>query len=311
MHLSNNLRGAAFMAIAMASFTLNDTCMKVILQDVPLFQAIAMRGLMTVALLAVLVQTMAQRRFLLPKREARIVGLRAMAEMLATFTFIAALAHMPLANLSAIFQALPFMVTLAAAVFLGDRIGWRRMVAIGIGFLGVLLIIRPGTAGFDVWSLMALASVATAVVRDLATRKLSHEVPTVTVAFWTALLVTVVATAVMAGQGWQTPTSRALWLFPVAAGCVVMGYLFIIKAMRVGEIWFVAPFRYTMLVWALFLGWGVFGDWPDTLTMLGAGVIVATGIFTIWRERKVRGTIPEVVLTTPATPPIRPPSGIA
>ena len=311
MPLSNNLRGAAFMVIAMASFTLNDACMKAITQDVPLFQAIAMRGVLTVALLAVLVQAMAQGRFLLPQREARIVGVRAMAEMLATFTFIAALMQMPLANISAIFQALPFMVTLAAAVFLGDRIGWRRMLAIFIGFLGVLLIIRPGTAGFDVWSLMALASVATAVVRDLATRKLSHHVPTVTVAFWTALLVTVVATAVAAGQGWQTPTTRALWLIPVAAGCVVLGYLFIIKAMRVGDIWFVAPFRYTMLIWALFLGWAMFGTWPDGLTLLGGAVIVATGIFTIWRERKVRENNVDLVLTTPATPPIRPPSGIA
>jgi drug/metabolite transporter (DMT)-like permease len=264
-----------------------------------------------VVLLGALVMTMAQGQFLLPMREARIVAVRAMAEMLATFTFIAALMHMPLANISAIFQALPFMVTLAAAVFLGDRIGWRRMTAIGVGFLGVLLIIRPGTAGFDAWSLLALASVATAVVRDLATRRLSHDVPTVTVAFWTAVLVTVVATAFATGQGWQTPTPRALWLIPVAAVCVVTGYLFIIKAMRVGEIWFVAPFRYTMLIWALFLGWAMFGTWPDALTMLGGAIIVATGIFTIWRERKVRENNGQVVLTSPATPPIRPPSGIA
>jgi len=299
------------MAIAMASFTLNDACMKAITAEVPLFQAIAMRGVLTVALLAGMVMMMAQGRFLLPLREARIVGVRAVAEMLATFTFIAALMHMPLANLSAIFQALPFMVTLAAAVFLGDRIGWRRMTAIFIGFLGVMLIVRPGTDGFDVWSLLGLASVAMAVVRDLVTRRLSHGVPTVTVAFWTAALVTAVAIGVMLAQGWQVPTRRALWLIPLAAVCVVTGYLGIIKAMRVGEIWFVAPFRYTMLIWALVLGWVMFGDWPDGWTFVGAGVVVATGIFTLWREGKAGGTKSDLVLTTPATPPIRPPSGIA
>jgi drug/metabolite transporter (DMT)-like permease len=287
MPLSDNLRGAGFMMVAMASFTLNDACMKAITEDMPLFQAIALRGVLTVVLLGVLVMTTAQRRFLLPPREARIVGVRAVAEWLATITFIAALMQMPLANLSAIFQALPFMVTLAAAVFLGDRIGWRRMTAIFAGFLGVMLIIRPGTESFDVWSLMGLASVALAVLRDLATRKLSAEVPTVTVAFWTALLITLTSGVVLLVQGWQAPTPRALLLTPVAAVCVVMGYLFIIRAMRVGDIGFVAPFRYTALLCALALGWFMFGTWPDMWAMIGSGIVIATGLFTLSRGRRL------------------------
>lgn len=287
MLLSDNLRGAAFMMVAMASFTLNDACMKAITEDVPLFQAIAMRGVLTVALLGVLVMTTAQGRFLLPAREARIVGVRAVAEWGATITFIAALMQMPLANLSAIFQALPFLVTLAAAVFLGDRIGWRRMTAIFIGFLGVMLIVRPGTDSFDVWSLMGLASVALAVLRDLATRRLSADVPTVTVAFWTAVLITLTSAVVPLWQGWQAPTRGALWLTPVAAICVVMGYLFIIKAMRVGDIGVIAPFRYTALLWALGLGWVMFGTWPDRLAMVGGGIVIATGIYTLYRSRRL------------------------
>jgi drug/metabolite transporter (DMT)-like permease len=290
MHLSNNLRGSLFMVIAMATFTLNDACMKAITADVPLFQAIAMRGVLTVALLAVMVWVTAGGQFMLRGRDARAAGVRAVAEVLATITFIATLMHMPLANLSAIFQALPFMVTLAAAVFFGDRIGWRRMTAIAIGFLGVMLIVRPGTAGFDVWSLMGLASVATAVVRDLATRELSANVPSVTVAFWTAALLTVLAVGVTLGQGWHVSAARDVWLIPVAALCVVMGYLFIIKAMRVGDIGFVAPFRYTALIWAIGLGWVMFGTWPDMLTLLGGAIVIATGAFTLYRGRKLAET---------------------
>jgi drug/metabolite transporter (DMT)-like permease len=310
MPISNNLRGALFMVVAMATFTVNDALMKAITADVPLFQAIAMRGVLTVVALGIVVRATGSA-FLLPPREARLVGLRAVAEVLGTITFIAALMHMPLANLSAIFQSLPLAVTLAAALVFGDRIGWRRMTAIAVGFLGVVLIVRPGTDGFDVWSLMALASVATVVVRDLATRRLSHVVASATVAFWAALMLTGVAICVVAVTGWQVPTQRTVLLVPAAAGCVVLGYLFIIKAMRVGDIGFVAPFRYTALIWALFLGLVMFGHWPDRLTLLGAAIVVATGIFTILRERKVKGNNVGVVLTSPATPPIRPPSGIA
>lgn len=290
MHLSNNLRGSLFMVVAMATFTLNDACMKAITADVPLFQAIAMRGVLTVLLLGVLVWATAGGQFTLQGRDARAAGVRAVAEVLATITFIAALMHMPLANLSAIFQALPFVVTLAAAVFFGDRIGWRRMTAIVIGFVGVMLIVRPGTAGFDMWSLMALASVATAAARDLATRELSAGAPSVTVAFWTAALLTVMSVVVVLGQGWQAPARRDLWLIPVAAFCVVLGYLFIIKAVRVGDIGFIAPFRYTALIWALGLGWVMFGTWPDGLTLLGGAIVIATGAFTLYRGRKLAQT---------------------
>lgn len=288
MPLSDNLRGALFMCAAMAAFTINDMFMKLITQDLPLFQAIALRGVLTVAALGFLVTTTAARRFTVPRRDARIVAVRALAEALATFTFIAALMHMPLGNLSALLQSLPLLVTLTAALVFGDRIGWRRMTAIGIGFIGVLIIIRPGTAGFDGWSLVGLASVAAVVVRDLATRELSPGIPSVTVAFWTSVLITLSSALMALGEGWVMPQTSTLLMIPAAAIGVVLGYLTIIRAMRVGDIGFVAPYRYTALLWAVVLGWLAFGDFPDGLTLLGSGIVVATGIFTIWRERKVR-----------------------
>ena len=199
--------------------------------------------------------------------------------------FLVALMHMPLANLSAIMQSLPLAVALGAAVAFGDPLGWRRMTAIGIGFVGVLIIIRPGTEGFDVWSVMALGSVLAVVVRDLAARSLSRGIPSLTVAVWASISVTVMGVPVALVEGWEPVTLvEALWL-GVAAVNLIVGYQTVVMVMRVGDIGFVAPFRYMSLIWALILGWMIFGSFPDRLTLVGSGIVVATGLFTIWRER--------------------------
>lgn len=288
MPLSDNLRGAIYMNVAMAAFTLNDTAMKAVMQHLPLWQAIAMRGLLTLGPLLVIGHLTGGLRLRLPKGVGRIVGLRSVAEVASTLLFLAALIHMPLANLSAILQSLPLAVTLAAALFLGERVGWRRLSAILVGFLGVLIIIRPGPAGFDMWSLMGLASVACVVVRDLTTRALPRDVPSASVAVMGSAAVTVTALILSPLSGWVMPTGAEMGLIAAAAACLVAGYMFVIMVMRVGDIGFVAPFRYTALLWAILLGWIAFGTLPDGVTLLGAGLVVGSGIFTLWRERKVK-----------------------
>lgn len=286
--MTDNLRGAALMAAAMAAFTVNDAAMKLVTDELPLFQSIAMRGALTVLGLGLLVVWRAGGRFALPRGARGPVALRSAFEVIGTVTFIAALMHMPLPNMSAIFQALPLAMTLAAALVLGERVGWRRLSAIAAGGLGVLLIIRPGAAGFDVWSLVALAAVAATVVRDLATRRVPVAVPAVTVAFWAAAALTAVATVAATAEGLVLPGRRELGLCLFAACILMAGYLAVITATRTGEVGFVAPYRYTALVWALLLGWVVFGDWPDALTLTGAAIVVGSGLFTIWRETRLR-----------------------
>ena len=288
MALSDNARGAVYMMVAMATFTLNDTGMKALTQDLPLFQSIAMRGVLTLTGLIGLAYALGQFRLRLPGRDGWFILLRCFAEVVSTVLFLAALVHMPLANLSAIMQAMPLAVTLAAAAVFGEKIGWRRMTAILIGFVGVLIIIRPGPEGFDRWSLMGLASVAFVVLRDLATRKLSREVPSVMVAVWASASVTISALLVTLYTGWQPVSAGQAGLVGFSALALLFGYLFSVMVMRVGDIGFVAPFRYSALLWALLLGWLAFGTLPDALTLLGAGLVVATGLFTFWRERKIR-----------------------
>lgn len=285
MPLSDNARGAVYMAVSMAAFTLNDTAMKAATQSLPLFQAIALRGVLAVAGLLVFGVLFKGLRLRVPRRDVGVIALRSVAEVGATVLFLAALIHMPLANLSAILQALPLAVTLAAAVVFRESIGWRRMAAIGVGFLGVLIIIRPGPAGFDLWSVMGLGSVACVVVRDLAARSLSRAVPSIMVALCAGVAVLVMGLIGTVVQGWQPVGGREALLILFAAGMLTFGYTLSVMAMRVGEIGFVAPFRYSALIWAIFLGWFAFGTLPDGLTLFGAALVVATGMFTLWRER--------------------------
>jgi len=287
MAISDNLRGSALMMAAMVAFTINDSCMKAVTADLPIFQATAMRGALTVAALIVIGRMSGALRW--PQRRADLCWMvaRMFGEVTATLTFLIALKHMPLANLSAVMQFLPLAVTLTAAAILRERVGWRRMSAIAVGFLGVMLIVRPGTDGFDHWSVLGLLSVACVVIRDLSTRRISAAVTSVTVAVSAALSVAVSAAAMLPFTELVMPTARHSLLIAGAAIFLVGGYLTVVMSMRVGDIAVVAPFRYTSLVAAILLGWAVFGQFPDQLTLVGSAIVVATGIYTFYRERRL------------------------
>ena len=283
--LTPNLRGAALMSAGMAFFTVNDAFIKALSDELPLFQAVLLRGLATSLLIYLIARRMGALRVNLSRRDWGIVAIRAVAEIGAAWFFITALFNMPLANATAILQSLPLTITLAGALFLGEAVGWRRMLAIAIGFGGVLMIVRPGAEGFTVYSLYALASVACVTLRDLSTRRLSHAVPSLSVALASAVAVMMFGAVGTAASAW-VPVSPLAWVqLAGAAMAVTGGYLCSVLVMRAGDIGLIAPFRYTSLVWSLLLGLVLFGDWPDGLTLTGAGIVAATGILTLWREQ--------------------------
>ena len=284
MALSDNTRGVLFMNVAMASFTLNDTFMKAATADLPLSEAIAFRGGVTVVLLLLLAKAMGIRHWLPEAVDRRPLLLRTVGELGATAAFLIALMHMPLANLSAIMQALPLAMTLTAAVALREKVGWRRLTAIVVGFFGVLLIVRPGTDGFNAWSVLGLVAVCFVVLRDLSTRGFSHGLPSVAIAFYAALAVALMGFAGLALEDWRAvPVATGLML-AASAVMLILGLLFIVMATRQGDVALIAPFRYSALLWAILLGWLAFGDLPGLWTTLGATIIVATGLFTYLRE---------------------------
>lgn len=284
--MSDNLRGVLLMCLAMLAFVINDSFMKAVSQDMPLYQAIFLRGLgASAALLAIAFHREGHLRLWPQGQDLRVLSLRTLAEVLATVTFLTALVHMPLATLSAIMQALPLAVTLVAALTLGEKITPKVWAAIVAGFLGVLLIIKPGMAGFDQWSMLGLASVACVVVRDLSTRRVSDLLPSTTVAIWAAISVTLLGAVGLLAQGWVAITLVDAAMLLAATSALVVGYLTVVMVMRVGDVAIVAPFRYTALIWALLFGWIFFGTLPDLYAMIGAAIVVASGIVTLQAAR--------------------------
>lgn len=292
--LTDNARGALLMMGSMAAFTINDAFMKSLSGTLPLFQVLFIRGVATTLMLVALSQAMGGLRGDLTRRDHQLVALRTVAEIGAAYFFISALFNMPIANATAILQVLPLTVTLAGALFLGEAIGWRRISAILVGFFGVLLIVRPGAEGFTFYSVYALIAVVCVTVRDLATRRLTAHVPSFLVALSASVGVTLFAGVTALGVEWRPVDAGSAGAIAGAAVFLIGGYLFSVMAMRVGEVAIVAPFRYTAILWALVLGFAVFGEWPAWTTILGAAIVAATGIYTFYRERaqSLRQTVP-------------------
>lgn len=282
--MSPNTLGALLMMASMASFTINDALIKLTGGALPLWELLFLRGIMTSVMVLGLAIWLKGLRWRMARGDTWRVAWRCAAEIGASYCFVTSLLNMPLANVGAILQMLPLTVSLAAALFLSEPLGWRRMLAILIGFMGMFLIVRPGAEGFSGWSFYALGAVACVTLRDLVTRRLSAEVPSMTVTLAAAVSITLFSGLASLTGSWA-PVTADLWkLLAGSAVFILGGYFFSVQVMRQGEIAFVAPFRYTSLLWALGLGWFVFGDWPDALTFLGAAIIVATGLFTFYRE---------------------------
>jgi len=282
---SNNLLGAALMALTMLCFVSNDALMKLMFQSVSVEQGIFVRGLLAVPLIAIIAYMRKSLFVKLSRRDLAIVIARSLAELAATVFFLTALSQMPLANITAILQALPLTVTMFAAVFFGEPVGWRRWTAILIGFIGVLIVIRPGTEGFNNYAVLAVICVGFVTVRDAMTRRLNASVPSLYVALLSSIPICLYGGVVTLFTGWS-PVTPTMWgVFLLTAFAVMGGYLFSVMAMRNGEISFVAPFRYTGMIWAILFGVLLFGDWPDHMTLLGTGIVIGMGIYAFHRER--------------------------
>jgi drug/metabolite transporter (DMT)-like permease len=286
MALSENTRGALFMATAMAVFACNDALVKSLTHDLTIPQIMAVRGVMTTALVfAVTVMLrvpLSLRTFTNP-----LVLLRTCFELGATLTYFNALARIDFAAASSITQALPLAVTLGAALLFNEPVGWRRWSAIIVGFCGVLLIMQPGPEGFSTDALFPVASVFFTAGRDLTTRRISAEIPTLHVTLFTSFIIMAVGFVLVGPTGgWQPMTGSNWMVLMLTAIAVFGGYQSVILAMRAGEISFVAPFRYTSLIWALLIGIFAFGERPGLSVVIGAAIVICSGLYTFYRESR-------------------------
>ena len=289
-----NLRGILAIVACNFVFLINDTMIKLASAELPLGQIITIRGTFATIVLVPLVATAGLAREIRLVRQPMVVW-RTLAEIGAAYFFLIALFHIPIANANTIVQVVPLAVTACAAIFLGHTVGWRRWIAIMIGFIGVLIVIRPGLEGFNAYGLLCLVSAAFITVRDMATRVMPASVPTLLIALTTAVVVGLTGPifAILSGEHWVVPSVHALLLLATAVVFLVGGYLLSVDFMRHGDIAVVAPFRYTVILWATVVGFVVWGETPDLPMLVGSAIIIAAGVYTFHRERRlsVRGAV--------------------
>ncbi|MEK9969085.1 MAG: DMT family transporter [Ferrovibrio sp.] len=277
-------RGVASMVMGMAAFVTNDSLIKLASTAVPTGQLIGLRNVLTAILLLALVLATGQAAQL--RRCAdRAVMTRSVLDVVATILYLVALFHMPIGNITAINMSTPLLMTAVAAVFLNIPVGWRRWTAVAFGFVGVTLIVQPRAEGFNAYSLLALAATIFIVARDLSTRRIGQEIPSLVVALTNAIFVLVGALALSAFEGWVAVGLREILLIGGASLFLIIGYLLIVDAFRNGDVATVGPFRYTGLIWALSAGYLVWGDIPNTLAFAGIVIVVASGLYVLHRER--------------------------
>ncbi len=286
-----NRRGIIAMTGAMASFVVNDALVKYVSQSLAGAQLIFIRGLFATALLlaisasmGLLVGSGSRAREILH----RPVLIRSALDAAATLVFLTALFHLPLANATAINMATPLFIALLAVLWMGEQIGRVRWFVIGLGFVGVLLIVQPKADGFNGYALLCLFGTLLHAGRDLYTRKIHVEMPSILITIGTAVSVTVLAGLISVIQGWKPLNLSHLGLLAAASVFLSAGYFLLIRAMRSGEISLIAPFRYMGLLIALAIGFLVWGEIPNGLAWGGIALLVGAGLFMLLSDRATR-----------------------
>jgi drug/metabolite transporter (DMT)-like permease len=287
--LRTNRRGIQFMVAAMACFIVNDALVKYASQSMPAAQLIFLRGIMASVLVLAVARALGATAQLSDMTRRPVLA-RAGVDAIATILYLVSLFHLPLGNVTAINMASPLFIAALAVPLLGERVDARRWTAIWVGFGGVLLVIQPQAAAFNVFSLVALAATALHACRDLLTRRIGTTVPAIIVTLTTAIAVTLLAGALSLFEGWRPFGYGELALLAMASIFLAAAYHLIIWATRSGELSVIAPFRYTGLLWALVLGYAVWGDVPNTLAWVGIMLLIGAGLYALHRERAVSVT---------------------
>lgn len=283
--VTRNLPAIVLMVVAMGLFSLDDSFIKLAAAQINVGQVILLQSIIAALVFGVLTK-LSGRPLWTPAYLARPIIVRNAGEIFGVVCFVSALALMPLSTASAILQAQPLAVTLGAALFLREAVGWRRWTAVLVGFAGVLIIIRPGMEGFSPAALLAVGAVFGLAMRDLGTRRVAVEVSSLQLSTIASLIIIPPALVMMlAFGGWQPMTSRTMLFVLGAATSGIFAYYTITVSLRMGELSVIAPFRYTRLLFALIFGFVLFAERPDTPMLIGSALIIGTGIYALYRER--------------------------
>lgn len=281
-----NLFGILIMQVTMFCFVTNDTLTKLVGADLPAGQMVVIRGLFAVVSLSIICYATGAFRDLAQARHPAVL-LRSVCEASVALFFLSALPHIPIANISAIMLTIPLATIIAAALFLREKVGIRRWSAVFVGLAGVVAIVRPGLEGFNFYAIYALIAVALAAGRDLVTRRIPKGSSLWIITLTTMTISTIAGVGVSLTETWQPVSWQNYLLLAGAALCLTAGQYFLVIAMNNGEISVVSSFRYISIVISLSYGYILWGDVPDPLTWFGIALILAAGIYTIFRERQI------------------------
>lgn len=282
--MTDNLRGSLFMVLAMLGFAIEDMLLKRVAgAGMPVGQVLILFGGGGCLLFAALTRARGEALWHPAVVQPRML-VKAGFEVMGRLFFTLAIALTPLSSASAILQATPLVVVAGAALIFGERVGWRRWTAILVGLLGVLVILRPGLEGFTAASLLAVGGLLGFAGRDLATRAAPKVLSNFQLGIYGFLAMVPTGAALLAWQGGAVRPDAAMSVQLALAVCVgVFAYWALTVAMRSGEVSVVTPFRYTRLVFALILAMLVFGERPDSATLIGSAIVVAAGVYTLMR----------------------------
>ena len=275
------------MMLSMACFAVEDTFIKLLSARLPATQilfSIGFGGALITLVLAIVLNVNLADKILLNKH----VISRTIADLFGALSFTSAMVLIPMSLLASILQATPLFVTLGAAILLGEKVGWRRWSAIFIGFLGVIIILQPGYGSFQLASLLGLAAVLCLALRDVVTRDMATEIPTLTVTFYACLA--------MGSAGFIAypffgppimPTTYEAIILICAAIIGLTGYFLLVLATRKGDVSVIAPFRYSRLLFSLGLASLILGEKLTLPILFGGLLVVSSGIYTFGRERRL------------------------
>jgi drug/metabolite transporter (DMT)-like permease len=283
--LQDARRGILAMILGGALFVINDSFVKLATQTMPTGQLIVARGIFAIAcILAIIVATGETKRIMGAARP--IVLLRAGIEFLITLFYVIAIAQLPISDLTAIMQATPIIMTIFVAVLRIEIVNWQRWLAVLVGFCGVVLITKPGGANFTWFTLSALISATFVAFRDLVTRKITGTIAPQIVIFTTTIFAMIGGLVIGASETWVALGPREYVLLASAAIVVSMGNMLMVIAYRNAAVTVLSTLRYLVVVWAAIMGYFVFGEWPDLIAALGTCLVVGSGLYTGFQERR-------------------------
>jgi len=279
-----NLAGIMTMCGGVAALCINDALAKSLMDHYSPIQIIFLRNIIALPFAFLVALKMGGSRSLRSSR-VHVHFMRGVVWIAATVMFFTSIHHLGLAEATALAFVAPLFITALSAIFIA-RVGWRRWLAVSVGFMGVLVIVRPGAATFELISLLPIATALAYALLMLSARFVDTRETMSTLLLYLSLT-SAILTCIPALFVWTSVRSEDIWLFVAIAAFGSVGITMITQAFRFAEAPTVAPFDYTALIWATALGWLFWGETPDMLTFVGAGIITASGLFVIFRESKV------------------------